>query len=269
MAYTAIVLEKRNHIATITLNRPRVLNAVDTQMADELADVCWNIGHDEDIRAAIITGAGDRAFCAGGDLTQTAGPLDSDSPPPNAVEAFPQIFEVANILAAVDCPVITAINGYALGLGLCLAMVSDIRIAANNALLGVPDLARGHLPVSGITQHLARLVGRGAALKMLLTAEPINAREAYRIGLVNKVVPPKKLLFEAEALAHKIISHPTRVVSAAKAAVNRGLDLPLPRALELERELALPLVNAPEARKGARAFVEKRGSASGDPIQNG
>ncbi len=269
MAYTAIVLEKKNHIATITLNRPRVLNAVNSQMADELADVCWNIGRDEDIRATIITGAGDRAFCAGGDLTQTAGPPDGDSPPPNAAEAFPQIFEVANVLAAVDRPVITAINGYALGLGLCMAMISDIRIASENALLGVPDLARGHLPISGITQYLARLVGRGAALEMLLTAEPIDARQAYRLGLVNKVVTPKKLLLEADALARKIVSHPIRVVVAAKAAVNRGLDLPLPQALELERELALPLINTPEAQERIRAFVENKGSASGGPTQKG
>jgi enoyl-CoA hydratase len=252
MAYTAIALEKKDHIATITLSRPRVLNAVDAQMAEELDDACRNIGQDEDIRAAIITGAGDRAFCAGGDLAQT-----SESPT-SPVEAFPQIFEVGNMLAAVDRPVVAAINGYALGLGLCLAMASDIRIAAENALLGVPDLARGHLPLSGITQRLARLVGRGAALEMLLTAEPIDAREAYRLGLVSKVVPPAKLMPEAQALAQKIASKGPIALRFAKEAVGKGMDLTLDQGLRLEADLYFLLHTTQDRTEGVKAFQEKR-----------
>ncbi|MFH1560710.1 MAG: enoyl-CoA hydratase/isomerase family protein, partial [Chloroflexota bacterium] len=140
MPYTAIVLEKKDHIATITLNRPRVLNAVDAQMAEELDDACQNIEQDKDIRAAIITGAGDRAFCTGIDLSQVVAGMDSDATPSAQVKAIPLTSEVGTMMAALNCPVIAAINGYALGLGLAMALACDIRIVADNALLGAPDL---------------------------------------------------------------------------------------------------------------------------------
>ncbi len=258
MAYSAIVLEKRDHIATITLNRPRVLNAISAQMAEELGDACREIGQDGDIRAAIITGAGDRAFCTGIDLTQVIEELDSGVAPSGPGKPSPVTSEVGSMVEGLAIPVIAAVNGYALGLGLAMAMACDIRIASENAQFGAPDVSRGRLPLSGISPRLARLVGRSATLDILMTAEPIDARDAHRMGLVSRVVPAENLMAEVEALAQNIAGKAPIALRYTKEAVGGGMDLTLDQGLRLEADLYFLLHTTRDRTEGVTSFREKK-----------
>ena len=246
MKYNTIVYEKKNRVSYITLNRPEVANAINSEMMAELREVCDKINQDEDSRVVIITGTGEKAFCCGVDLGE------------EEIKELLLHHNPAEAIRGIQCPVIAAINGDALGMGLALALGCDLRFASESSLFGVPDVAQGYLLASGITQWLPRIVGRGKALEIILTAEPINAQEAYRIGLVHKVVQPQEVFPQAEELATKIASRAPIALRYAKEAVHKGLDLTLEQGLRLECDLYMILQTTHDRTEGIRAFLEKR-----------
>ncbi|MFC1968136.1 enoyl-CoA hydratase/isomerase family protein [Chloroflexota bacterium] len=250
-----ITLVKEEGIATLTLNRPKVLNALDLKTFQELGEAIEDIGTDSGVRAVLITGAG-RAFCAGIDLTV----LD-------AVAAFsPSEFRarlkgwqgVFNNLEELEKPVIAAINGFALGAGFELALACDIRIAAEGAMLGDQHLKVGLVPDQGATQRLPRLVGVGKAKELIFTGDPINAREAERIGLVNKTVPAEELVATARDLARKLASGASVAIGLSKRAINKGLDTDLRSGLEYEIYGQTLCLQTEDRKEGVKAFLEKR-----------
>lgn len=238
LAYTSIILEKRGHVALITLNRPQHANAIHVPMALEIEGACQEIRQDREIQVVIISGMGG-TFCSGGEG-----------------EAAPS--QVPGMVAALEQPVIAAIDGPALELGLALALACDIRLASEKALFGVPDIMAGPTPLSGLTQRLPRLVGRGKALEMLLTGEIVDAPEAYRLGLVSRVVAPAKLMAEAEAWAEKMAGRAPLSLRFAKEAILKGLDLTLEQGLGLEADLYFLLHTTHDRTEGITAFREKR-----------
>ena len=262
--FEAIIYEKKGGIGYVTLNRPKALNAYNLQMRDELYQALEAIRDDQEVEVAIFRGAGEKAFCAGADLSEFL-----TAPTPIIARQVRWERDVWGLFLSLPQPLIAALHGYVLGSGIEIALCCDLRIASDDAQFGLPEVGLGIIPAAGGSQTLPRTVGRAKALEMLLTGNYIDATQAHQAGLVNRVVPRTQLLPAAEELARKIMSHPTQVVRAAKAAVNRGMDLPLPQALEMERDLALPLMNTPEALERIRAFVEKRGPTSGSPGKNG
>jgi methylglutaconyl-CoA hydratase len=255
--YEAIAYNKRDQISYITLNRPEAANAINIQMAVEVEEVCHQINQ-EDTRVVVISGAGGKAFCSGEDLSQFSSAVLGEPPSLAALKEFTLHYNVAKMVAGIERPVVAAINGDAFGAGLALALSCDLRIASAQALFGVPDLARGYLLASGITQWLPRIVGRGKAMELILTAEPIDASEALRIGLVHRVVPHREVISEAEKLAQEIASKAPIALRYAKEAVNKGLDLPLEQGLRLEADLYMILQTTQDRLEGVKAFREKR-----------
>ena len=236
MPNETVIFAKKDYIAYITLNRPEVDNIVNQQLAQEMEDICCGINQDDDIYVVVITGAGDKAFCSGSEVRMN----------------------VATAVAGIDRPVIAAINGDALGEGLELALSCDIRLASDKARFGLPQVASGIIPMNGGTQRLPRLVGKGKALELVLTAETISAEEAIEIGLVSKVVPQKNLASEAETLAQNIASKAPISLRYIKEAVNKGMDLTLEQGLRLEADLYLLLHTTADRTEGIKAFLEKR-----------
>ena len=241
MPYTTILYTQKGHIACVTINRPEADNCIDQQLAQELEDICHQINQDDDIYVVIITGAGDKAFCCG-----------------TEPEPAEHRYSPANAIAGITRPVIAAINGDALGLGLELALSCDIRLASGKARFGLPQLTQGLIPADGGTQRLPRIIGKGKALELLFSAEPINAGEAFEIGLVNKVVPQGKLVSEVEALAKTIAAKGPIALRYIKEAVNKGLDMTLEQGLRLEADLYFLLHTAADRTEGIKAFLEKR-----------
>jgi enoyl-CoA hydratase len=239
MAYSTIIYTVKDHIATITLNRPRAGNRLNLEMAQELDDACRLINQDDAIYVVILSGAGDKAFCKGGQPEKS-------------------VYRAASAIAAIEKPVIAAVNGDALGPGLELILSSDIRLASTRARFGFPGVAKGLIPADGGSQRLPRIVGRGKALEMILTAETITAKEALEIGLVSKVVPAKELMPEAEALAKTIAAKGPIALRFIKEAVNKGLDLTLEQGLRLEADLYFLIHTAKDRTEGIKAFLEKR-----------
>jgi len=252
MPYTTIIYTKKDHIGHITLNRPEVDNIINQQLAQELEEVCCQINQDQNIYVVIITGAGDRAFCCGGELEQLIQAGNTA-----AVSAGAR-YNAAPAIASVDRPVIAAINGDALGQGLELALSCDIRLASDKARFGFPQAALGLIPMDGGTQRLPRIVGKGKALELILTAGTIDAHEAFEIGLVNKVVTQENLASEVEALARTIASKGPIAVRYIKEAVNKGLDLTLEQGLHLEADLYFILHTTADRTEGIKAFLQKR-----------
>jgi enoyl-CoA hydratase len=241
MPDTTIIYIRKDHIAHITLNRPEASNTINQRLAQELEAVCGQINQDDDIYVVTVTGAGGKAFCNGGEL----GPGASGFSPAGAV-------------ASIDRPVIAAINGDALGQGLELALSCDIRLSSDKARFGLPQVAHGLIPMDGGTQRLPRIVGRGKALELLLTAETISAEEALEIGLVSRMVPPEELAGEVEALAENIAAKGPIALKYIKEAVNKGLDMTLKQGLRLEADLYFLLHTTADRTEGIRAFREKR-----------
>jgi enoyl-CoA hydratase len=237
MSYSVINYSKRQYVAAIILNRPEAGNVINQQLAQEMAEVCQEINQDDEVRVIVVTGSGE-VFCGGSELAVPCG--------------------VAAAVAGLEQPVIAAINGDALGQGLELALGCDIRIAANEAKMGFPQVTAGLLPMDGGTQRLSRIVGRGKALEMLFTGETISAEEALCIGLVNKVVERKLLASEAETLAESLASKAPIALRHVKEAVNKGLDLTLDQGLHLEADLYFLLHTTADRTEGIRAFQEKR-----------
>ncbi len=232
-AFETIIYEKKDAIAYITLNRPQRLNAYNLKMRDEFWEVLSAVKDDPDVMVGILKGEGERAFCVGADLTDfgTA---------PSRVIARQVRWErdVWGLFLSIPKPMIAALHGFVLGSGVEMSCCSDIRIASEDAVFGLPEVSLGMIPAAGGSQTLPRVVGRGKALEILLTSDRIDANEAYRIGLVNKVVRREELLPTADEVAKKIMSKSPLAIRYAKEAINRGLDLSLEEGLELERRLA-------------------------------
>jgi enoyl-CoA hydratase len=239
MSYSTIIYTVKDHIATITLNRPRAGNRLNLEMAQELDDACRRVNQDDAIYVVILTGAGDKAFCKGRQPEDSA-------------------YKAAAAVAAIEKPVIAAVNGDALGPGLELALSCDIRLAADKARFGFPEVAQGLIPADGGTQRLPRIVGRGKALELILTAGTITAREALEIGLVGKIVPGKELMPEAGTLAGTIAAKGPVALKFIKEAVNKGLDLTLEQGLHLEADLYFLIHTTKDRTEGIKAFLEKR-----------
>lgn len=243
MTFSTIIYTKKDHVAYITLNRPEADNVINQQLAQELEDVCRGINQDEDIYVVTLTGAGDKAFCGGSQLE---------------LQRVGTVYSVATAIASIDRPVIAAINGDALGQGLELALSCDIRLASDKARLGFPQVAQGLIPFDGGTQRLPRIVGKGKALELILTAGTITAEEALEIGLVSKVVGGANLAAEAEALARTIAAKGPIALRFIKEAVNKGLDLTLDQGLRLEADLYFLLHTTADRTEGITAFLKKR-----------
>ena len=243
-----VLFQKKESMAVITLNRPDSKNAINTQMVAEL-EYIWNeISSDNDIRVVIITGK--ETFCTGTDAEEF-------SLPDNKAEVIQQL-SISSIVAGLDRPTIAAINGGAFGQGLELALACDLRICTETARFAMNHMAYGNIPWDGGTQRLSRLVGRGKAMEMILTGDVIDAREAHRIGLVNKVVPPQELLAVVMDMAKEIASKGPIALRYAKEAVHKGMDLTLEQGLRLEADLYFLLHTTRDRTEGIRAFQEKR-----------
>lgn len=250
----SVIVEVADHVATITLNRPEAMNSIDPEMRRELKQVWARIHADDAIRVAILTGAGEKAFCTGSDLKKTMPSGDSF-----ARATFGQA-ESDHLLAGLttDKPLLCAINGYAMGGGMELALACDIRIASDNAQFALSEVRIGSIPGAGGTQRLPRAIGASSAMLMLLTGDRIDAAEALRIGLVSKVVPAAELLPAAQAIARRIAQNAPLAVRAVKRLVQQGMDMPLPAAMDTERYVFGLLRDTEDRIEGRRAFQEKR-----------
>ena len=250
---TNLLYTKKDGIAYVTLNRPKVLNALNQKTWEELYAVFEEIQHDSEVRGVILTGGGDKAFIAGADISELAHVT--------AVEAEKQSSfgqAVLNLIENLGKPVIAAINGFALGGGCETAMACTIRVAAENAKFGQPEVKLGLLPGGGGTQRLPRLVGKGRALQLILSGETISAQEAYRIGLVNEVVPAAELTARAEAILKQIFANAPIGVKYALDAVNKGLETNLSDGLSLEASYFGLCAATDDKNEGTAAFLQKR-----------
>ena len=247
LTFKKIIVEKEDGVVKITLNRPEVLNALDTEIANELKTAIKNIGEDESVRAVVITGAG-RGFCSGADLGASG----------DAVSGLSEIHAIIKGITNMEKPVIALMNGAAAGAGLDLAMACDIRIASEKAKLSEIFVKRGLLPDMGGTYFLPRLVGLGKAKELIFTGGIIDAKEAERIGLVNKVVPAEELESTGMELARKLAKGPTLAIGKAKIAINRAVESNLDSALKEAFEAMSFILGTEDALEGVMAFVEKR-----------
>ncbi|MEE4135491.1 MAG: enoyl-CoA hydratase-related protein [Desulforhopalus sp.] len=253
MELNNIILTKGGGIATLTVNRPKSLNALNRETLEELLRCCRELAEDQEVRVVIITGTGEKAFIAGADISAMQ-PLDA-----LAAREFGRLGH--RVMAAIESlpqPVIAAINGFALGGGCELALACDIRLAADNARFGQPEVNLGVVPGFGGTQRLPRLIGKGPACELLFSGEMIDAAEALRLGLVNRVVPRAELQTVAVALAEKIASRGPLAVRLCKEAVNKGLEMGLAEACAHEAELFALCFASAEQKEGMAAFLEKR-----------
>jgi enoyl-CoA hydratase len=257
MGYQTIIYEIRNQIAWVTLNRPESMNAINRQMTREIIEACGAIEEDDNVRVAIFTGAGDRAFSAGMDLKERAETSVSFIER-RYQKLTAKIYTQARAVAAITKPTIAAIRGYCVGGGLELALACDMRVAAEDAKLGLAEVRRGLIPGAGGTQRLARLVGTAKALEICLTGETVSGSEGYRLGLVNSVAPASAVLKAAEDLASRILKGAPLSVSFIKEAINKGIELPLEDGLRLEADLSALVGTTEDSKEGPRAFVEKR-----------
>jgi enoyl-CoA hydratase len=253
MNFENLLYEKKDAIARITFNRPKVLNALNRKTVEELRDALLDAREDTSVRVLILTGAGEKSFVAGADIGELAQrtPVDGKD-----FSLFGQ--SVFHLLETIGKPSICAINGFALGGGCELALCCTIRIASKTAKLGQPEVKLGIIPGYGGSQRLARLCGKGVAHELCLTGEMITAEEALRIGLVNHVYEPAELLPAAEALAKKIIANAPLAVKYAIEAIERGTEMPLEEGLFLEATLFGLSCATEDMRKGTKAFLEKR-----------
>ncbi len=256
MTYENILLEKKNTIAYVTVNRPKVLNALNMATMEEVGAAFLDIRSDSSIRVAILTGAGEKAFVAGADIGELA-----TRDPVSGKDFAHRGQAVLDLIENLEKPVIACVNGFALGGGCELALACTMRLASDNAKLGQPEVKLGILPGYGGTQRLPRLVGKGLAMQMVLSGEMITAQEAHRIGLVNEVTSAAELIPRAEAIAAKIIANAPLAVQYAMEAVNKGMEMTLAEGLFLEAALFGVCCATSDKAEGTAAFLEKRAAA--------
>jgi len=252
-AFETIDYQKKDGIGYITLNRPQALNSVSIKMRDELYHVLPAITDDPDVLVAIITGAGERAFSAGADISEF------DTTPSRIIAR--QIRWERDLwgqFLAVPKPIIAAIHGFALGAGVEMAMCCDIRIASQDARFGLPEVGLGMIPTAGGSQTLPSLVPLGKAAALVLTGEIIDSAEAFRLGIIHQVVTRDELIPAVEKVASKIMARGPIAVRYAKEAIKRGLDLSLEQGLELESRLFTSVIETEDAREGIKAHLEGR-----------
>ena len=253
MAYRNLEIANRGAVRTITVNRPDKLNALNRETLNELMLAFTQATQDDAVRVVVLAGAGEKAFVAGADI----GELSQHSP----VSAKAYTHQGQAIIDSIENmgkPVIAAINGYALGGGCELAMACTLRVAADTAKIGLPEITLGLLPGYGGTQRLARLVGKGRAMELILTGAPIGADEALRIGLVNRVVPAAELMTVARALAGRLAMNAPIATAYIISAINKGLEMPFGEACAYEAALFAVLASTEDMREGTQAFLEKR-----------
>lgn len=255
MAYEMLLVETSDRIATVTINRPDKLNALNAAVLSELATAMAVLATDSGVAAIIITGAG-RSFVAGADISEIAAV--------STAELAKFAHNGQGIFRAIERtskPVIAAVNGFALGGGCELALSCHVRIASTKAKFGLPEVKLGLIPGYGGTQRLPRLIGRGPALKLILSGDPIDGTEAHRIGLADMIAEPDALMATARAFATSVIANGPVAVARALEAVDLGLDRPLDEALAVEAKLFASLGDTSDMREGTRAFIEKRAAA--------
>lgn len=248
--FKTLIYEKKDNIAYVTLNRPQALNVYNIQMRDDLYAVLSAIRDDGEVRVGIFKGAGEKAFCAGADLSEF---LTAPSPIVARQVRFRR--DVWDLFLNIPQPLIAAVHGFVLGSGIEIALCCDIRIASEDARFGLPEVGLGIIPAAGATQTLPRTIGRARALEMLLTNRWLSGEEAFQFGLVNRVVPKEKLLETTEEIARKISSYHPMAVRSAKQAVIMGLDLTLIEGLNLERRLVSEL----KLLSGQRTDIRREG----------
>ncbi len=252
MSYETIILNRQEGIGYLTINRPKVFNAINNQMIEEMKRAIEEFHQDKLVGVVIITGTG-KAFQTGADIEEL-----SQMSPLEILQWNQGVVENFDALEKMRQPVIAAINGYALGGGLELALACTIRIAADSAKMGLPEVKIGILPGAGGTQRLPRLIGKGLAAEMILTGEMIDAKEAYRIGLVNRVVPAKQLMATAEEIGRKILRNAPIAVALAKDAIEVGKNLPLDGAIQYAQKNCITCFSTEDMKEGTAAFLEKR-----------
>ena len=253
MNFENILLEKKNAIAYVTVNRPKVLNALNMATMEDLRGAFHDIKNDDAIRVVILTGSGEKAFIAGADIGELS---KNDAVMAKAYTHKGQ--SVLNLIENLGKPVIACLNGFALGGGCEIAMACTMRLASENAKLGQPEVKLGIIPGYGGTQRLPRLVGKGIAMQLVLAGEMISAQEAHRIGLVNEVTAASDLIPRAEAIAQKIIANAPLAVQYAMEAVNKGMEMTLAEGLYLEAVLFAVSCATEDKKEGTTAFLEKR-----------
>lgn len=251
--YTHLIFENNDGMGVITLHRPKALNALNYELLQELNRLLENIAQDPTVKVVIITGSGEKAFVAGADIgeMQPLSAMEGRSWARNGQSIFEKIENLPQ-------PVIAAIHGFALGGGCELAMACDIRIASEKAKFGQPEVTLGIIPGFGGTQRLARLVGTGRAKELIFTGDVIDAQEAYRIGLVNKVTTVEEVMNTAKAMAQKIMSRAEVAVNLAKTAVNKGTNMDLESSIAYEAEVFGLCFSTQDQKEGMKAFLEKR-----------
>jgi enoyl-CoA hydratase len=253
MTFDNLLLERDGAVAVVTLNRPKVLNALNGQTLAELSTVMAELKADAGVRAIVLTGAGEKSFVAGADINELAklSPVEGQAHARHGQAIFDAIEQLGK-------PVIAAINGFALGGGCELAMACTIRIAADTARFGQPEINLGIIPGYAGSQRLPRLVGKGIALEILLTGDMVGAQRAYEIGLVNRVVPAAELMAEAKKLAQTLAGKAPIAIRYILDAVNQGMDCPFAAAEYLETTLFGTIASSEDMREGTKAFLEKR-----------
>lgn len=253
MAYENLLYEKREHIGFVTFNRPKVLNALNRKTMEELNHILLSAREDDEVRALILTGAGEKSFVAGADISELAVQTPVSG---RETALFGQ--SVLHRLETLGKPSIAAINGFALGGGCEVALACSMRLASKTAKLGQPEVKLGILTGYGGSQRISRLCGKGVAHELCLTGEMISAEEALRIGLVNHIYEPAELLPAAEALAKKIIANAPLAVKFTMESIERGTEMPLEEGQFLEATLFGIVAATEDMREGTRAFLEKR-----------
>ena len=253
MELNNVILEKEDHLAIITINRPKALNALNSETLNDINSVLDDLEKDNNIYAVILTGAGEKSFVAGADIAEMKDLNEEEG------RKFGELGnKVFRRLETLDKPVIAAVNGFALGGGCEISMACDIRIASETALFGQPEAGLGITPGFGGTQRLARIVGIGRAKELIYSAQNIKADEAYRIGLVNKVVPLEELMPTAKKLASKIMRNAPIAVKLCKDAINRGMQVDIDKAVNIESEDFGKCFATEDQTEGMTAFLERR-----------
>ncbi len=252
MAYETLIVEKEEAVAIVKLNRPPV-NSLNTKAYSEIYDAFCELEKDDSVRAIIVTGSGDKAFAAGLDVKEVAGKTIPD------YYAFGRVSRgCLDKVANISKPTVAAVFGFVFGGGCELALACDLRIAASDASIGCPEINLGIIPGSGGTQRLPRLVGVAKAKELLFMGDTVSGDEAYRIGLVNKVVAKEALLDEAKAWAKKLASKPRVALAVLKSAIDNGMNMDLPTAITFENECFITTYVSEDGREGFQAFIEKR-----------